>query len=254
MSSMSVWSGFDFEYWHIKIIYDAAGYIAAFGVTWWYSKKVFHPGELPNPFAGRMQRAEYMLVVLAAAMLGAVCVSTFDGMMITERQLATGVILSKSIAGAIFGGVIGAEGYKYLRGIRVATGILFLPGIVVGVLVGRVGAIATGLRDFTYGLPTHLPWGMDFGDGILRHPTMIYEMVLLGVFLIVFSARLASAQRAWWIQNGFYVFVVVYFIYRFLVGFIQPYSTFWWGLSTYQAIAIPMVIYGGYKLFSQNAK
>jgi hypothetical protein len=46
--------------------------------------------------------------------------------------------------------VITAELYKYLHHIRIPTGILFLPGIVLGVLIGRIGAIMTGIRDFTY--------------------------------------------------------------------------------------------------------
>jgi hypothetical protein len=33
-----------------------------------------------------------------------------------------------------------------------------------------VGCFLTGLSDRTYGTPTPLPWGIDFGDGIPRHP------------------------------------------------------------------------------------
>ena len=154
------------------------------------------------------------------------------------------MLISKSIAWALFWWVITAELYKYLNHITTPTGILFLPGIVLGVLVGRIWAIMTWIRDFTYGLPTSLPWGMNFGDGILRHPTMIYEMILLIIFFVIFCIWLYSNHRKWWITNGFYVYIIVYFLYRFLVGFIQPYSTWWLGLSTYQVIAIPMVVYG----------
>ena len=241
---------FDFAYWHTKILYDLAGYITACVTTWYFYRRVLRSGELPTPFASRGQRIEYSLWVVAGAMIGATVVSTFDGAMIPGRDPIGSLILSKSIAGALFGGVITAEAFKYLHAIRAQTGILFLPGIVLGVLVGRLGAIATGLRDFTYGLPTTLPWGVDFGDGIPRHPTMVYEMILLAVFFVVFVAGLHSPRRAWWIDNGFYVFVVVYFVYRFAVGFVQPYSTFWWGLSTYQTIAIPMVAYGAWMILS----
>jgi len=41
---------FDFAYWHTKILYDIAGYITAFCVTWYFSRKIFHKDELPNPF------------------------------------------------------------------------------------------------------------------------------------------------------------------------------------------------------------
>ena len=36
-----------------------------------------------------------------------------------------------------------------------------------------------GLHDDTYGLPTAAPWGMDFGDGIPRHPTQLYEIAVV---------------------------------------------------------------------------
>ncbi|MDD2917286.1 MAG: prolipoprotein diacylglyceryl transferase [Candidatus Gracilibacteria bacterium] len=241
-----------FDYWHIKILYDLTGYITAFIATWFFYRKIIRPDELPNPFTNKNQKGEYYLSVIAGAMLGGIVISTFDGAMIPGRNPVDGIILSKSIAGALFGGVITAELFKYLNGIKTPTGILFLPGIVLGVFIGRFGAIATGVRDFTYGLPTTLPWGMDLGDGILRHPTMIYEMVLLAVFFAIFCFGLYSSKRAWWIHNGFYVFIIVYFLYRFSVGFIQPYSTFWFGLSTYQVIAIPMVTYGVWMMRKKN--
>lgn len=237
-------SSSNFDYWHIKILYDLAGYMTAFFITWFFYRKVIRKEELPDPFRDKSQKIEYYLYVIAGAMLGGIIISTFDGAMIPGRNPIEWIILSKSIAGALFGGVITAELFKWLNNIKTPTGILFLPGIVLGVFIGRFGAIATGVRDFTYGLPTLLPWGMDFGDGLMRHPTMIYEMVLLAIFFTIFCFWLYSKKRIWWIRNGFYVFIVTYFIYRFLIGFIQPYSHFWLGLSTYQVIAIPMVVYG----------
>ncbi len=244
-------SSFDFSYWHTKILFDLAGYLTAFLVTWFFYRKVFHPGELPDPFVSKGQKWEYYLAVIAWAMIGGMIISTFDSAMIAGRSPEWSILLSKSIAWALFGGIITAELYKYFHKITTPTGILFLPGIVLGVLIGRFGAIVTGLRDFTYGLPTSLPWGVDFGDGIARHPTMIYEMILLALFFAFFLFWLYSRERKWWIEKGFYLFVITYFFYRFFVGFIQPYSHFWWGLSTYQLIAIPMIIYGGWMIHSR---
>lgn len=243
-------TSFDFAYWQVKILYDLGWYITAFLVTWFFYKKVFSPWEIPQPFK-KWQKGEYYLSVIAGAMLGGMIISTFDGAMIPGRNPEWWILLSKSIAGALFWWVITAEIYKYIHHITTATGILFLPGILLGLLVGRIGAIATWIRDFTYGLPTTLPWGMDFWDGIMRHPTMIYEMILLLIFFIVFCIWLSSKSRKWWIRNGFYVFIIVYFIYRFGVWFIQPYSQFWLGLSTYQVIAIPMITYGWYMIFKK---
>ena len=237
-------NSFDFIYWQEKIRYDMAWYLTAFIVTWFFYTKVLRKSELPNPFSSKNQKWEYYLYVLAGAMLGGMIISTFDWAMISGRNPEWWMLLSKSIAGALFWWVITAEIYKYLHHIKIPTGILFLPWIVLWVLIGRLGAIATWLRDFTYGNPTTLPWGMDFGDGIPRHPTMIYEMILLSIFFVIFCFWLYSRRRKWWINHGFYVFILVYFIYRFSVGWIQPYSTWWLGLSTYQVISIPMIVYG----------
>ena len=238
-------SMFDLDYWKIKILFDLAWYCTAFLVTWFFYKKILRKDELPQPWKDLNQKNEYILYVIAWAMFGGMLISTFDGAMIPGRNPEWGILLSKSIAGALFGGVITAEVYKYLHQIKIPTGILFLPWIVLWVLIGRLGAIVTGVRDFTYGLPTSLPWWIDFWDGIIRHPTMIYEMILLTIFFVIFLFWLYSKKRIWWIRNGFYVFIFTYFLYRFLVGFIQPYSHFWFWLSTYQVIALPMCVYWG---------
>ncbi len=237
-------SSFDFIYWQEKILYDMAGYITAIFVTWFFYKKVLKKSELPNPFTSKNQKWEYYLYVIAWAMFGGMITSTFDGAMIPGRNPEWWMLISKSIAGALFWGILTAELYKYLHHIKTPTGILFLPGIVLGVLVGRLWAITTGLRDFTYGDATSLPWWLDFWDGIPRHPTMIYEMILLTVFFLIFILWLYSKKRKWWITNWFYVFIITYFVYRFSVGFVQPYSTWWLWLSTYQVISIPMIVYG----------
>jgi len=39
--------------------------------------------------------------------------------------------------------------------------------------------LLTGLSDNTYGTPTNLPWAVNFGDGIPRHPTQLYEIAFL---------------------------------------------------------------------------
>lgn len=250
---MFTMSSFDFDYWHIKILYDLLGYIVAFAVTWFFYTKILSENELPNPFKSKGQKWEYYLYVIAGAMFGGMFISTFDWAMIPGRNPEWGILISKSIAGALFWGIITAELFKYYHHITTPTGILFLPGIVLGVLVGRIWAIMTWLRDFTYWLPTSLPWGIDFWDGITRHPTMIYEMILLAIFFVIFCIWLYSKHRKWWITNGFYVFIIIYFLYRFLIGFIQPYSTWWLWLSTYQAIAVPMVAYGWWMIKKHNS-
>ena len=71
-------SSLDFDYWHIKILYDLSGYIVAFAVTWFFYRKVLSKHELPNPFKSIEQKWEYYLYVIAGAMFGGMIISTFD--------------------------------------------------------------------------------------------------------------------------------------------------------------------------------
>ena len=54
-----------------------------------------------------------------------------------------------------------------------------------------VAALEAALSERTAGVPTGLPWGIDFGDGIPRHPLMLYEMLFLGLLW----PALAAARR-----------------------------------------------------------
>jgi len=83
--------------------------------------------------------------------------------------------IGHSIAGAIAGGIVGVELYKLARGIRGSTGVQFVAPLALGIAVGRFGCFFAGLPDYTYGTPTAVPWGVDFGDGIRRHPVQLYE-------------------------------------------------------------------------------
>ena len=66
--------------------------------------------------------------------------------------------------------------------------------IAVGLAIGRVGCFLAGLHDDTYGLPTALPWGVDFGDGTPRHPTQLYEIAV--VLPLGWALRRAVATRS----------------------------------------------------------
>jgi prolipoprotein diacylglyceryltransferase len=92
----------------------------------------------------------------------------------------------KTIVGGLLGGWIGVEAMKKLTGIRRRTGDLFALPLCVGIAVGRIGCFIAGIADDTYGKPTSLPWAVDLGDGIGRHPVQIYEilfLVLVGILV-----------------------------------------------------------------------
>jgi prolipoprotein diacylglyceryltransferase len=47
--------------------------------------------------------------------------------------------------------------------------------LCAGIALGRVGCFLAGPADRTHASATALPWGVDHGDGIARHPVALYE-------------------------------------------------------------------------------
>ena len=113
-----------------------------------------------------------------AAGAGALCGAMFFG---TANALLSGVhALGFSMVGGIAGAIASIEAFKRFTGVSGSTGIVFAAPFAATVAVGRWGCFFSGLADFTYGTPTALPWGVDFGDGIARHPVQLYESLRHG--------------------------------------------------------------------------
>ncbi len=213
-----------------------------------FYKLFFQKNEISIKFRNREEKFFYYLSMLAGAMFFGIFVSTLDWYLLRGfDELQKGIILSKTVAGAIAGGVIASELFKKIYKIKFNRGVLLVPSLVVGILVGRIGAFLIGLRDNTHGIATTLPWGYDYGDGIFRHPAQIYEILILAFILIIFLFFI-QYKKHWIIENGFFVFTLIYFSYRFLVGFVMPYSHFWLGMNSIQVVSIGMIVYSIYKL------
>jgi prolipoprotein diacylglyceryltransferase len=125
----------------------------------------------------------------------------------------------KTIVGGLLGGWIGVEIVKWIRGVHGSTGDAYVLPLILGICIGRVGCFLTGLSDHTHGTATALPWGVDFGDGIRRHPTQIYEIfALLGIGAVIVIRSKKPYARG----ELFRLFVLLYLLFRFCVEFIKP--------------------------------
>lgn len=150
--------------------------------------------------------------------------------------------IGRSILGALAGAIAAIELFKRLRHIRGSTGLIFVPAFATSVTVGRWGCFLAGLPDNTYGTPTALPWGHDFGDGILRHPVQLYESVAMLGFLVV-ALELIGRRSAWFAANGFYAMVLVYAAQRFAWEFLKPYGAIVGPFNLFHFICAGLVIY-----------
>ena len=125
----------------------------------------------------------------------------------------------KTIVGGLLGGWIGVELLKLLMGVRSRTGDLFAVPLCIGIAVGRIGCFFAGLADDTYGTATTLPWGVDFGDGVRRHPTQLYEFL----FLLALAWLLWRKMQRPHVQGQiFRTFLAAYLGWRLLIDFIKP--------------------------------
>lgn len=143
----------------------------------------------------------------------------------------------QSIVGGLLGGLIGVEIAKKISGVQHSTGDDFILPLIVGTIVGRIGCFLAGLHDSTFGLPTSLPWGIDFGDGIARHPTQIYDMLAvsgLGLLLWLNKARLTQISGL-----SFKIYLTGYLSWRLLVDGIKPVPyAYWLSLSGIQWVCL----------------
>jgi hypothetical protein len=151
--------------------------------------------------------------------------------------------LSHSVAGALVGAIVGVEVYKRLRGVTGSTGGVFVGPFSLGVVVGRLGCLFAGLPDGTYGKPTTLPWAVDLGDGIGRHPVQIYESLSMALFL---AAYLVGLQRRspWALRRGFYAMCIAYGLQRFAWEFLKPYPPVLGPLNIFHVLCGGLALYG----------
>ena len=144
----------------------------------------------------------------------------------------------RTIIGCLIGGTLGAILTKKILGINEKRGNLFAPAIAIGVAIGRLGCF---FRGCCYGQPTNLPWGVNFGDGIMRHPTQIYESLFM-LAMFIYLERIKNNKD---IKPGqlFKILMISYFVFRFFMEFIRVERLAFAGLTFFQIICLFVIIY-----------
>lgn len=127
------------------------------------------------------------------------------------------------------------------------------PAAALGYGVGRIGCFLSG--DGDYGIPTSLPWGMSFPNGLVAttervHPTPIYELIVacaIAWFLWhMHDWQKKSAPGKAIAPPGavFAVYLVLTGLARFLVEFIRINPRSFLGMSNAQAASVASMIAG----------
>jgi phosphatidylglycerol---prolipoprotein diacylglyceryl transferase len=194
--------------------------------------------------------------IIIGAVLGSLIGSRLVGGLedITALRTADNLLMhfynNKTVVGGFVGGLAGVEIVKKMIGEKRASGDLFTYPMILGLIIGRIGCFSTGIYEETYGLPTTAFTGMDLGDGIMRHPVSLYEIVFLAVTWI----SIAAINKTYSLQNGsrFKLFMIAYLLFRFTIDFIKPHYNIAWQLSTIQLVCLAGLLY--YSRYIVNPK
>ena len=183
----------------------------------------------------------------------------------------TGMIFSG--AGLVFlGGLMGGTiGVTYVIKKNKLSWIKFAdivaPLLILGYAVGRVGCLLVG---DDYGLPTNVPWGIafpnglppstysvfqsyypwvnleGFSPGVLKvHPTQIYESVIgFSIFYYLYQKR----SKVVIVGSLFFTYLIFSGAERFFIEFLRVNSKYLFGLSGSQLISLIMMLIGAWFL------
>ncbi len=187
-------------------------------------------------------RLSIILGAALGALIGARLIGFLENPMITfSQENIIQLLNTKTIMGGLFGGLLGVEFSKKRIGETKSSGDLFTFPIILGIFIGRVGCFLSGVNEFTYGKETCFFMGMDLGDGDLRHPTSLYELVFL--ILLFFGLKYIKKNKNLKSGDLFKWFMIFYFGFRFFIEFLKPNVFYVFGLSTIQILCIICWLY-----------
>lgn len=221
------------EQYHYHYIFETLAFIVGVRLYYYYKKGIADPISDEN-------RLWIMLGAMVGALIGSRVIAVLETPEVIHHLTFSVLYQSKTIIGGLLGGLFGVELIKKIIGVNIASGDIYVIPILVALIIGRIGCFSMGIDEPTYGIPTRFFTGMDLGDGILRHPIMLYEIIYLLLLILLFNSLKNKA-----LINGdrFKLLMVLYFLFRFLIEFLKPYHSLFLNLSSIHWSALFIFIY-----------
>lgn len=138
----------------------------------------------------------------------------------------------KTITTGLVGGYFGVELAKRAMGVRIKTGDSLCVPVAAAIAVGRLSCFAAGC---CHGVETHVPWAVDFGDGVMRHPTQLYEVAFHATAAVVLALL---RRRGLFRRNLIKLYVMAYLVFRFFTEYVRPEPRVVLGLTIYQVASL----------------
>jgi prolipoprotein diacylglyceryltransferase len=224
----------------LHVVFDVVAWLAAGAAARWLSR--VQQIRFPAPSL----EVSYVAAMVFGAGIGAYLFGT------ANLWLSAASGMARSVEGALFGGIVAIELYKWRHGITQRTGARFALPLAIGIALGRLGCFFAGIDDFTYGTPTTLPWAHDFGDGIGRHPVQLYESAAMFGFAL-FYLRAVQRRNEFVIHNGFYLVLMYYGAQRFIWEFFKPYGAVIGPLTLFHLLSLVILLYAAVMLTTAPA-
>ncbi|MCW9004338.1 MAG: prolipoprotein diacylglyceryl transferase [Gammaproteobacteria bacterium] len=125
------------------------------------------------------------------------------------------------------------------------------PMVPIGLGAGRIG------NFINKELPgraaeSDLPWAMDFGDHVARHPSSLYQAITEGLLLFIILWLVSSKSTPRMMVSA--VFMIGYGTFRFITEFFRMpddhigFTTFGW-MTRGQQLSIPMILFGLFLIY-----
>jgi len=196
---------------------------------------------------------EGFLIIGIAGLAGLVGARLYHVLESPRELLADPSVLISRFGFAWFGGFLG--GFVALLFLARYFGIptfefldMSSPAAAVGYAIGRIGCLLSG--DGDYGVPTKLPWGMSFPNGVVPtiervHPTPLYEFFIwlaIAAFLWHMGTKAVHGPKA----KGeiFCNYLILTGLARFLIEFIRINPRSFLGMTNAQAASLASILVG----------
>jgi len=229
----------------LKIRWYGLMYVIAFLLAWWLARirarkswSIIKPVQVDDLlFYG-------MLGVIVGGRVGYAIFYGWDQLTSDPFYLIKITQGGMSFHGGLAGVMIAMWLYSRHLGVR-AWGVLdfVAPIVPLGLGFGRIGNFINGEL---WGKPTDVAWGFEV-NGIVLHPSMLYEALLEGFVLFAILWVFSSKERPYMSVSG--LFLLFYGLFRFAVEFVRVpdshlgYLAMDW-LTMGQVLTLPMIILG----------
>ena len=204
------------------------------------------------------RRSEGFQIVAVAGLSGLMGARLYHVLENPRELITDPSVLVSRFGFAWFGGLLGgffalALLAKYYRIPILEFLDLCSAPAAAGYAIGRIGCLLSG--DGDYGMPTTLPWGMSFPNGVVPttervHPTPVYEFFIwlaIAGFLWHMGTKALRGPKA----RGeiFCNYLILTGVARFLIEFIRINPRSFLGLTNAQAASLASLLVGAVLLW-----